>query len=146
MLITDLLKVKGNTIHSVASDAHFSDAVDLMVSHDIGSVVVMEDHVMVGLLTFREVLKAFNEHGGRAQQLPVENFMLRDPVVAHPEDSIDKMRNVMADRHVRYVPVRENGSLLGVISFHDVAKVSLSIASFENRLLKRYIRTGQETS
>jgi CBS domain-containing protein len=46
----------------------------------------------------------------------------------------------MTQQHVRYLPILEEGRLLGVISFHDIAKAALQQASFENKLLKRYIR------
>ena len=61
-----------------------------------------------------------------------------------PDDTSAALREVMAAQHVRYVPVLENGNLLGVISFHDIAKSVIKEASFENRLLKRYIKNWPE--
>ncbi len=140
MLIKDILKIKGGTIYSVAPQALVPAAVDLMVSHDIGSLVVLEGGEMVGMVTFREILNAFQEHFGKVQEIRIGDIMVRDPVLGKPEDTIDEMRGVMTDRHVRYLPIKDNGKLLGVISFHDVAKAALKAASFENRLLKQYIK------
>ena len=67
-------------------------------------------------------------------------FVRADPVCGSPGDSIDHLREVMTKNHVRYLPVREGEKLLGVISFHDVAKSVIKETSFENRLLKRYIK------
>jgi CBS domain-containing protein len=50
-----------------------------------------------------------------------------------------ELRRMMLDRHARYVPVMEGTTLLGVISFHDVAKAVYEEQSFENRMLKSYI-------
>jgi len=52
-----------------------------------------------------------------------------------------ELRRVMLERHQRYVPVREGATLLGVISFHDVAKAVYEEQSFENRMLKSYIKS-----
>ena len=70
--------------------------------------------------------------------------MVADPVCGSPGDSIDQLREVMTKNHVRYLPVREGDKLLGVISFHDVAKSVIKETSFENRLLKRYIKNWPE--
>ena len=70
--------------------------------------------------------------------------MVADPVCGSPGDSIDHLREVMTKNHVRYLPVREGDKLLGVISFHDVAKSVIKETSFENRLLKRYIKNWPE--
>jgi CBS domain-containing protein len=70
----------------------------------------------------------------------VEDVMVRDPVVAQPTMLMDELRRMMVAEHQRYLPVMEGGTLLGVVSFHDVAKAVLEEQSFENRMLKAYIR------
>lgn len=144
MIIRDILNLKGNTIHSIAPEGMVADAVTIMVKHDIGSLVVMEHDAMIGMLTFREVLGALDAHHGNLGSLPVREVMVRDPLTCALEDSADSLRQCMTEQHVRYVPVKESGRLLGVISFHDIAKAVIKEASFENRLLKRYIKNWPE--
>jgi CBS domain-containing protein len=144
MFIRDILNLKGSTIFSIAPAGKVADAVKVMVANDIGSLVVMEGGRMTGMLTFREVLNAIDAHGGDLGALQVGAVMVRDPVCGSPDDSIDHLREVMTRNHVRYLPVREGDSLLGVISFHDVAKAVIKETSFENRLLKRYIKNWPE--
>jgi CBS domain-containing protein len=50
----------------------------------------------------------------------------------------------MTELHVRYLPIMEDGRLLGILSVHDVARAALKAASFENRLLKQYIKNWPE--
>jgi CBS domain-containing protein len=121
-----------------------ADAVKLMVEQDIGSLVVLDGERMAGMLTFREVLLGLNANGGNLGDLRVKSLMVADPVCGSPGDSIDHLREVMTKNHVRYLPVREGDKLLGVISFHDVAKSVIKETSFENRLLKRYIKNWPE--
>ncbi|HTE15292.1 MAG TPA: CBS domain-containing protein [Burkholderiales bacterium] len=144
MIIRDILNLKGSTIFSIAPQGLVADAVAIMVKHDIGSLVVMEGGAMKGMVTFREVLRALDARHGNLGALPVSEVMVRDPLVCVLEDSADSLRERMTQQHVRYVPVQEGGNLLGVISFHDIAKAAIKEASFENRLLKRYIKNWPE--
>ena len=140
MIIRDILNMKGGTIFSAAPDSAVADAVGLMVKNDIGSLVVMSGGRMAGMLTFREVLKALDARHGNLEGLRLEDVMVSDPVCGSPADTLDEVREVMTKNHVRYLPVTEDGRLLGVISFHDIAKAVIKETSFENRLLKRYIK------
>ena len=144
MIIRDILNMKGGTIYSMAPDGKVSDAVSMMVNNDIGSLVVMDDGRMTGMLTFREVLKALDAQSGNLADLRLRDVMVADPISGSPDDTLDHLREVMTKNHVRYLPVRQGETLLGVISFHDVAKSVIKETSFENRLLKRYIKNWPE--
>ena len=139
MIIRDILNMKGGAIFSAAPDARVAEAVGLMVKNDIGSLVVMSGGRMTGMLTFREVLRALDAQSGNLADLRLSDVMVGDPVCARPADTLDEVREVMIRNHIRYLPVTEEGRLLGVISFHDIAKAVIKETSFENRLLKRYI-------
>ena len=144
MIIRDILNMKGGQIFSIAPDGKVADAVSLMVKHDIGSLVVMDGARMTGVLTFREVLQGLDRQGGNLADLRVQSLMVAEPICCSPEDSVDHLREVMTQNHVRYMPIRDGEKLLGVISFHDVAKSVIKATSVENRLLKRYIKNWPE--
>lgn len=144
MLVKDILKIKGAQIFSIGPDALLPQAVGLMVEHDIGSLLVMEKGQMAGLLTFREVLAAVHRHRGDIHEVKVAEVMVRDPARGHPDDTIDQLRSVMTASHIRYLPIMERGILIGILSFHDVAKAALRAVNFENKLLKRYIKNWPE--
>ena len=95
---------------------------------------------MVGILTFREVLKAVHAGGGGWSAVPLSGVMVREPMTAGPDMEVDELRRFMVEHHMRYLPVMDGGTLMGVISFHDVARAVLEEQSFENRMLKAYIR------
>jgi CBS domain-containing protein len=104
----------------------------------------MKDDAMVGMLTFREVLSELNLRGGNLGDAQVGAVMVKEPITGNPTDSVDHLREVMLNNHIRYLPVAEGERLLGVISFHDVAKAVIKQTNFENRLLKRYIKNWPE--
>ena len=110
-----------------------------MDHHDIGSLVVMDHGRMAGLVTFAEVLTALAAGGGTLGDLKVGAIAETSPLTATPGVEVMELRRMMLERHARYVPVMDGGTLLGVISFHDVAKAVYEDQSFENRMLKSYI-------
>ncbi len=146
MIIRDILNLKGSTIFSIAPHGRVADAVATMVTNDIGSLVVVESAggQMIGMLTFREVLQGLDAQRGNLGDLAVREVMVHEPLVCGLDDTSDSVRDLMTQHHVRYVPVMDGGQLLGVISFHDIAKAAIKEASFENRLLKRYIKNWPE--
>ena len=140
MLVRDVLSLKGSTIYSIDSAEPLQQAVKLMVDHDVGSLVVTQTERMVGMLSFREVLRALNGKAAIAD-MRVRDVMVADPVCGKPADTIDDLRDLMMRNHMRYLPVKEGDQLLGIVSFHDVAKAVIKETSMENRLLKRYIES-----
>jgi CBS domain-containing protein len=115
-----------------------------MAQHDIGSLVVMDHGQMMGMLTFAEVLDALSKRQGQLGDLKVNDIYVRDPLVATPHLDVMELRRSMLERHARYVPVQDGRTLLGVVSFHDVAKAVYEEQSFENRMLKSYIKSAPD--
>jgi CBS domain-containing protein len=144
MIVRDILTMKGNAVFSIAPADRVAAGIAAMVEHDVGSLVVMDSDTMVGLLTFREILRALAAAGTDARALTVADIMVREPQCAGPDDALDHLREIMTRNHVRYLPVIENGALLGIISFHDIAHAVIRETASENRLLKRYIEDRPE--
>lgn len=140
MKVSDILRVKGNTLYTVGPDQALADAVELMADKDIGSLVVMEHGDLVGMLTFREVIQCVVRNGGAVGSTRVRSAMDDHPLTCTAETELDEVRRMMLDRHARYMPVMESRMLMGVISFYDVAKAVVDSQNFENRMLKAYIR------
>jgi CBS domain-containing protein len=140
MKVTDILRVKGNTLFTVHPDQPLAEAAATMAAEDIGSLVVMEHGDLVGMLTFREVIQAVVGNGGAFGERRVRSVMDDAPLTCTPETAIDEVRRMMLSRHARYMPVLDRRTLMGVISFYDVAKTVVEAQDFENRMLKAYIR------
>ena len=140
MKVSEILKVKGNILYTVTPDTPMLDAVKTLAEKDIGSLVVMEFGELVGMLTFREVMKAIHDNGGEVGKGTVRKHMDDAPITITPETDINEVRRLMLERHARYVPVVDAKTLLGVMSFYDVAKAVFEAQSFENKMLKAYIR------
>ena len=140
MKVSDILRVKGNTLYTVAPDEPLARAVEIMAEKDIGSLVVMEHGDLVGMLTFREVILAIVKNGGVVGNTTVRSAMDDHPLTCTSETELDEVRRMMLERHARYMPVMDRRMLMGVISFYDVARAVVESQNFENRMLKAYIR------
>lgn len=140
MKVSDILRVKGNTLFTVTPDEPLSVAVTTMAEKDIGSLVVMEHGDLVGMLTFREVIVCIVANGGQVGTTLVRKAMDDAPVTCTVETDLDEVRRIMLERHARYMPVMDKRMLMGVISFYDVAKTIVDSQNFENKMLKAYIR------
>jgi CBS domain-containing protein len=124
----------------VTPDESLLDAVNVMAERDIGSVAVLELGELVGMLTFREVIKVIQGNGGTVGLDTVRKHMNDQPITITPDTEVNEVRRLMLEHHARYVPVMNAKVLQGVISFYDVAKAVLEAQSFENKMLKAYIR------
>ena len=140
MQVREILRVKGSALFTVSSSQTLSFAIDSMADLDVGSLVVMDDGKMVGMLTFREILLALRAHAKGPDDLTVGDVMVKNPVTAFPDMEVNQLRGLMIEKHSRYLPVLDGDVLMGVISFLDVAKAVLEEQSFENNMLKSYIK------
>ena len=144
MKVSDILRLKGNTLYAVQPDEPLAKAIDIMAEKDIGSLVVMAHGELVGMLTFREVIVCLVKNGGAVGTTLVRTAMDDHPLTCTGETELDEVRRMMLDRHARYLPVMNQKVMMGVISFYDVAKTVVDSQNFENKMLKAYIRDWPE--
>jgi CBS domain-containing protein len=148
MKVRDILRAKGATLYTVSPTTLLSTCVIHMAEEDIGSVVVVDDSRVVGILTFREVIQVLaNRHSKwrdsaapLVAQMQVQSVMRRKPVVTTLDTELHELREQMLNDHQRYLPVLDGATLVGVISLHDVARAVYEEQAFENSMLKAYIR------
>jgi CBS domain-containing protein len=140
MQVKEILRVKGNRLLSIEPNGRAVDAVKTMADQNLGSLVVLDQGRMSGMLTFHELLGALAARSGALGDLRVSEVMVSNPVTATPDMEVNDLRRTMLETGARYLPVMQDGKLLGVISFRDVAKAVLEEQDFENKMLKGYIK------
>ena len=141
MHVRDILSQKGKLVHSCAPDDTLADVADLMVGHNVGSLVVMQDDEMVGIVTERDILRACTATRGPLESLKVADRMTRCPVVASLNDEVADVMCIMTERRIRHVPVVERGRLIGLVSIGDTVKAQHDELCRENHYLKSYIQS-----
>ena len=147
--VAELLKDKarqsvGGILFSVTPEAPTADPVAMMLGNKISSVVVKESENMVGLITLRELLQGLSDHGDALLTTTCGAVMKKNPAVARVDDTADHLRGLMTALHITHVPVIDAKKLIGILSFHDIARSTIKDADFENKLLKQYIKHWPE--
>lgn len=138
--VSEILKVKGNTLFTASPDMPVQEAVNTMSEQDIGSLVIMEHGTLVGMLTFREIIRHVNAHAGKVGDFTIRAIMDDAPLSVTPNTDADEVQRLMLAKHSRYIPVMDGPTLMGVISFYDMAQAIVAAQQFENSMLKAYIR------
>ncbi|MBT8584790.1 CBS domain-containing protein [Polynucleobacter paneuropaeus] len=147
MKVIDLLREKGGAVSTVPKSMKLSECVIMMSDKNLGSLIVIDNGLVSGLLTFREVINILAQRQKELRrgptppvaELTVGAVMISNPVTASLTDEIADIHDLMVSNHQRYVPVMQNEKLVGIISFYDIAKVIIESSIKENELLKSYI-------
>ena len=137
--IRDVLRKKGEVVHSVGPLATVIDAVNVMNDHHVGSVLVTEDGDPVGIFSERDVLvRVVAAHRDPGQTL-VRDVMTTRLYTASPDETLLDVMRLMTERRCRHVPVMEGDILIGLVSIGDITKATQHNLRQEVRELSSYI-------
>jgi len=109
---------------TVQPDATLGEVAVLMKQEDCGSIPVVEDGRLVGIVTDRDIVIRGVAAGSDPKTQRVSTVMSADPVTIRPDDDLTDAEKVMADRQIRRLPVVENGKLVGIIVTAQIARAS----------------------
>ncbi|HEX9559091.1 MAG TPA: CBS domain-containing protein [Reyranella sp.] len=143
MFVSDILGQKGGLVFTVTPGTSVAQISQQLSTRRIGSVLVLDDDSSVaGIVSERDLVRAFASHGAKAMELEARHVMTRDVVTCDPDDSIDQVMGTMTRGRFRHLPVVRHGELLGLVSIGDVVKARLEEAAHETEALKAYIVAG----
>jgi CBS domain-containing protein len=140
--VADLLSAKGREVHTVSPGATVYDAVNRMVQHNVGSLLVVEGDEIHGIITERDYLREIVLKGRTSRETPVRDVMTTRVVCVEPGHTIESCMAIMTEKRIRHLPVLEDGRLTGLISVGDVIKRLSLDQKAEIRYLTDYI-TGK---
>jgi len=119
--VRDILARKGAHVQSIGPEASALDAAVLMNEHKIGSLVVMSDGYVIGIITERDILHRVVAQCRDPRQTAVHEVMTTEVVCCQLHTPIEEARGVMKNRRIRHLPVVDEGRhLLGLISIGDL--------------------------
>jgi CBS domain-containing protein len=111
----------------------------LLHSRRVGALVVLEAEQVVGIVSERDVVRAFAEGGASAFKQPISSCMTADVLFADPGETVDSLLGRMTDRRIRHLPVCKDKRLVGIVSIGDLVKWKISEVEAEADGLKAYI-------
>lgn len=137
--VRQVLRSKGNAVWFLPPQASVLDALHLMAEKDIGALLIIEDELVVGIFSERDYARKVILRGKASKDTPVQEIMTERVFYVQPNQDVEDCMAVMTEKHVRHLPVMEDGQLLGVISIGDVVKEIISEQSFVIEQLANYI-------
>jgi CBS domain-containing protein len=141
--VRELLRNKGYHVYSIGPDASVYEALTLMAEKDVGALLVLDNAgQLVGILSERDYARKIVLKGKTSRETPVREIMTEKVVWVRPDQTIEECMALMTNKHIRHLPVMEEGRLLGVISIGDVVKDIISEQEFVIAQLENYI-TGK---
>ncbi len=118
--VKDILAKKGSEVISIAEQDSALEAARRMNERRIGSVVVTRGEQVVGLFTERDILTRIVAKGRDAAGTPVSEVMTSPVACCVRDTTLEECKGVMTDKHIRHLPVVEEGKLLGLVTSGDV--------------------------
>ncbi|HEX5262938.1 MAG TPA: CBS domain-containing protein, partial [Phenylobacterium sp.] len=126
MLVSQILKTKGDTVFTVGPTETIAAVTALLHSRRVGALVVLDAERVVGIVSERDVVRAVAEVGAAALGQAVSGVMTRDVLFAQPGETVDSLLTRMTDRRIRHLPVCQKERLVGIVSIGDLVKSKIS--------------------
>lgn len=143
MFLGQIYNQRKHELITIRSNAMIQDAARLLVTHGIGALLVMDDNGdLAGIFSERDLTRCIHRHGAEGPGKGVSEFMTPNPICCTFDDDINAVMTLMKDRHIRHLPVMQDGRAAAMVSIRDVIGRLLEVASGERDLMREYINSG----
>ena len=139
--VQQILSIKGHQVHAIDPDCTVFDALTKMAKENIGSLVVIENGKVVGILTERQYAREIVLKGRTSPTTAVREIMAQNVIAAQPDQTVEDCMAVMSECRIRHLPVVVHDDLVGIVSIGDLVKSVISEQKFAIDELVRYIRS-----
>ena len=137
--VNQILEGKAARVVSVPRDTPVLDVIRLMAEHHIGSVLIVQDGQLVGIATERDYARKVILQGRSSSDTPINQIMSAPVTCVTPDHTVQDCMEIMTDRHVRHLPVKDGGTVVGMISIGDLVKAVIEDQQQEISQLQQYI-------
>lgn len=145
MKLRDILKAKGSKVWTIKDYQTVYDALNILVKHNIGALIVLDDHEhLVGMLSERDIVRACLYNSKELDTLLVRKLMSKPVISAAPDEDIGNIMRLMTDNRIRHIPILVEGKLAGVVSIGDVVKSVIEESHNQIQYLKDYLYGDQK--
>jgi len=140
-LVKHILKTKGYDVYATTMDASVFEAIKEMSDKEVGALLVVEAGKLVGIISERDYTRKVILKGKSSKETAVKEIMSAPVIYTTPDESIEQCMALMTAKHIRHLPVLDEGRLIGIISIGDLVKAIIAqqevwIQELENHVLK----------
>lgn len=137
MVVKKLLSSREGRIFFVRAEDTIETAAALLTSNNIGALPVRDtEGRLVGILSERDIVRGFGQEGERIKSRRTRDLMTKDVATCTRETSVDEVLGIMSRRHIRHLPVLENGKVIGMVSLRDVMEAALQKTELERNVFR----------
>jgi len=140
--VKHLIEGHEGRVWSVAPTDTVLAMLKVLAEKNIGALVVLDGETLVGIISERDYARKVALHGKNSTETKVSEIMVEDVLYVTPEHTAEQCMNLMTDRHIRHLPVVDQGRVVGMISVGDLVKNTLSEHKETIEHLESYIRGG----
>ena len=137
--VSQILQGKQSGVVTVPQEAPVLEVIRLMAEHHIGSVLVMRSGELIGIATERDYARKVILQGRSSHDTPVSVIMSSPVTCVTPDHTVNDCMEIMTDRHLRHLPVKHEGQVVGMVSIGDLVKAVIEDQQLELDQLQRYI-------
>ena len=139
--VAQLLKLKTEQkVHTIDSHQTVFEALLLMAKENVGALPVLEEGQIAGIISERDYARKLVLKGRSSMATPVKEIMNSPVITVDSHQNVQTCMNIMTDKHLRHLPVFEDGKLLGLLSIGDLVKESIAEQAELIKQLEQYIR------
>jgi CBS domain-containing protein len=136
MNVDSILERKGTEVATIGPEASIKRAADWLRAKNLGALVVTSDEAIVGIISERDIVRAFSQYGELVASMQVKDIMTHGLITASLWDDLTHLMRLMTRHRVRHMPVLHNGKLAGIVSIGDVIKHRLGDLELEAGVLR----------
>ena len=134
-----VLRQKAGDVLSIAPDASVYDAIELMADKGVGALLVMEQGVLLGIVSERDYARKVVLQGRHSKDTPVTDIMSSPVVTVTRQHTVGECLRIITDKHFRHLAVSEQGKVIGVVSIGDLVNCVITEQQETIRHLHAYI-------
>lgn len=139
--VHQILKQKENRLITIHSEATVFEALEIMMKYNISAILIIEDDQLAGIFTERDYARKVILQGKSSKKIQIKDAMTPSPVVISPADTLDHCMALMTDKHIRHLPVKDDGQIVGMVSIGDVVKFIIEDQKETIKNLEGYINS-----
>lgn len=124
--IGTILHHKGENVWTISPGATVFEAIRLLAQKNIGALPVVEGDKLIGMFSERDYTRKVALEGKTSQKTLVREIISTDVTTATPDNTIEEAMRLMSEKHIRHLPVVENGKMVGMISIGDMVNWIIS--------------------
>ena len=137
--VHQILKQKEIRLITISSHSLVFEALQNMMKFNISAILIVDEGKLSGIFTERDYARKVVLLGKSSKEVQIKEVMTPSPITISPDDNIEHCMQLMTDHHIRHLPVKHDGELVGMVSIGDVVKMIIEDQKQTIKNLESYI-------